>query len=164
MYLEFKLLRRERRPRHHLQSLARFVPTTSDLPDPFLLRHADPRAGAPDHAAEVRSSRGPRRHPHPAAWCKTKTLMDGAPGAAETDAAAIDMEKLGAVRRALSWPRSAGGGSGILTDLLPGAIEAFVIERDAGLGQRISTTASGVRNPCRQIVRLLSHWALGSAA
>ncbi len=64
--------------------------------------------------------------PHLAAWCKT--LMDGALGAAGTSAAAIGMEKLGAVGVLYRGLEVLGGGS-ILTGLVLGAIGAFVIER-----------------------------------
>src|SRR6266446_1433159 len=64
--------------------------------------------------------------PHLAAWCKT--LMDGALGAAGTTAAAIGMEKLGAVGVLYRGLEVLGGGS-ILTGLVLGAIGAFVIER-----------------------------------
>jgi AGZA family xanthine/uracil permease-like MFS transporter len=64
--------------------------------------------------------------PHLAAWCKT--LMDGALTAAGTSAAAIGMEKLGAVGVLYHGLEVLGGGS-ILTGLVLGAIGAFVIER-----------------------------------
>src|SRR5712672_4399959 len=64
--------------------------------------------------------------PHLAAWCKT--LMDGALGAAGTSAAAIGMDKLGAVGVLYHGLEVLGGGS-ILTGLVLGAIGAFVIER-----------------------------------
>src|SRR6266851_4797235 len=64
--------------------------------------------------------------PHLAAWCKT--LMDGALGAAGTSAAAIGMEKLGAVGVLYHGLEVLGGGS-ILAGLVLGAIGAFVIER-----------------------------------
>jgi AGZA family xanthine/uracil permease-like MFS transporter len=64
--------------------------------------------------------------PHLAAWCKT--LMDGALGAAGTSAAAIGMEKLGAVGVLYHGLEVLGGGS-ILTGLVLGAIGALVIER-----------------------------------
>src|SRR5499427_2344521 len=64
--------------------------------------------------------------PHLAAWCKT--LMDGALSAAGTSAAAIGMEKLGAVGVLYQGLEVLGGGS-ILTGLVLGAIGAFVIER-----------------------------------
>ncbi len=64
--------------------------------------------------------------PHLAAWCKT--LMDGALGAAGTSAAAIGMEKLGAVGVLYHGLEVLGGGA-ILTGLVLGAIGAFVIER-----------------------------------
>ena len=64
--------------------------------------------------------------PHLAAWCKT--LMDGALTAAGTNAAAIGMEKLGAVGVLYHGLEVLGGGS-ILTGLVLGAIGAFVIER-----------------------------------
>jgi adenine/guanine/hypoxanthine permease len=64
--------------------------------------------------------------PHLAAWCKT--LMDGALGAAGTTAAAIGMEKLGAVGVLYHGLEVLGGGS-ILAGLVLGAIGAFVIER-----------------------------------
>jgi AGZA family xanthine/uracil permease-like MFS transporter len=64
--------------------------------------------------------------PHLAAWCKT--LMDGALTAAGTSAAAIGMEKLGAVGVLYHGLEVLGGGS-ILTGLILGAIGAFVIDR-----------------------------------
>jgi AGZA family xanthine/uracil permease-like MFS transporter len=64
--------------------------------------------------------------PHLAAWCKT--LMDGALTAAGTSAAAIGMDKLGAVGVLYRGLEVLGGGS-ILTGLVLGAIGAFVIER-----------------------------------
>ena len=64
--------------------------------------------------------------PHLAAWCKT--LMDGALTAAGTSAAAIGMEKLGAVGVLYHGLEILGGGS-ILTGLVLGAVGAFVIER-----------------------------------
>jgi AGZA family xanthine/uracil permease-like MFS transporter len=64
--------------------------------------------------------------PHLAAWCKT--LMDGALGAAGTTAAAIGMDKLGAVGVLYHGLEVLGGGS-ILAGLVLGAIGAFVIER-----------------------------------
>jgi AGZA family xanthine/uracil permease-like MFS transporter len=64
--------------------------------------------------------------PHLAAWCKT--LMDGALTAAGTSAAAIGMEKLGAVGVLYHGLDIMGGGS-ILTGLVLGAIGVFVIER-----------------------------------
>ena len=64
--------------------------------------------------------------PHLAAWCKT--LMDGALTAAGTSAAAIGMEKLGAVGVLYHGLEVLGGGA-ILTGLVLGAIGVFVIER-----------------------------------
>jgi AGZA family xanthine/uracil permease-like MFS transporter len=64
--------------------------------------------------------------PHLAAWCKT--LMDGALGAAGTSAAAIGMDKLGAVGVLYHGLEVLGGGS-IVAGLVLGAIGAFVIER-----------------------------------
>jgi adenine/guanine/hypoxanthine permease len=64
--------------------------------------------------------------PHLAAWCKS--LMDGALGAAGTSAAAVGMEKLGAVGVLYHGLEVLGGGA-ILTGLVLGAIGAFVIER-----------------------------------
>src|SRR6516164_7758103 len=64
--------------------------------------------------------------PHLAAWCKT--LMDGALGAAGTNAAAIGMDKLGQVGVLYHGLQVLGGGS-ILTGLVLGAIGVFVIER-----------------------------------
>src|SRR5262252_8240986 len=65
--------------------------------------------------------------PHLAAWAKT--LMDGALGAAGTSAAAIGMEKLGAVGVLYRGLGVLGGGS-ILTGLVLGAIGVFIIERE----------------------------------
>ena len=64
--------------------------------------------------------------PHLAAWCKT--LMDGALGAAGTNAAAIGMDKLGQVGVLYHGLEVLGGGS-ILTGLVLGAIGVFVIEK-----------------------------------
>jgi adenine/guanine/hypoxanthine permease len=64
--------------------------------------------------------------PHLAAWCKT--LMDGALGAAGTNAAAVGMDKLGQVGVLYKGLEVLGGGS-ILTGLVLGAIGVFVIER-----------------------------------
>ncbi|MBV8752213.1 MAG: regulator, partial [Hyphomicrobiales bacterium] len=64
--------------------------------------------------------------PHLAAWAKT--LMDGALGAAGTSAAAIGLDKLGAVGVLYQGMGVMGGGS-ILTGLVLGAIGVFVIER-----------------------------------
>jgi AGZA family xanthine/uracil permease-like MFS transporter len=64
--------------------------------------------------------------PHLAAWCKT--LMDGALGAAGTNAAAIGMDKLGQVGVLYQGLAVLGGGS-ILTGLVLGAIGVFVIEK-----------------------------------
>jgi AGZA family xanthine/uracil permease-like MFS transporter len=63
--------------------------------------------------------------PHLAAWCKT--LMDGALGAAGTNAAAIGMDKLGQVGVLYHGLEVLGGGS-ILTGLVLGAIGVFIIE------------------------------------
>ena len=65
--------------------------------------------------------------PHLAAWCKT--LMDGALGAAGTNAAAIGMEKLGAVGVLYHGLEVMGGGA-ILSGLVLAAIAVFVIERE----------------------------------
>src|SRR5215475_11279364 len=64
--------------------------------------------------------------PHLAAWCKT--LIDGALGAAGTNAAAIGMEKLGQVGVLYHGLEVLGGGS-ILTGLVLGAIGVFIIEK-----------------------------------
>jgi AGZA family xanthine/uracil permease-like MFS transporter len=64
--------------------------------------------------------------PHLAAWCKT--LMDGALGAAGTNAAAIGAEKLGQVGVLYHGLQVLGGGS-ILTGLVLGAVGVFIIER-----------------------------------
>jgi AGZA family xanthine/uracil permease-like MFS transporter len=64
--------------------------------------------------------------PHLAAW--SKTLMDGALGAAGTSAAAIGFEKLGQVGVLYQGLGVLGGGS-ILTGLVLGAIGVFVIEK-----------------------------------
>jgi AGZA family xanthine/uracil permease-like MFS transporter len=64
--------------------------------------------------------------PHLAAWCKT--AIDGALGAAGTNAAAIGMEKLGQVGVLYHGLEVLGGGS-ILTGLVLGAVGVFVIER-----------------------------------
>jgi AGZA family xanthine/uracil permease-like MFS transporter len=65
--------------------------------------------------------------PHLAAWCKT--LMDGALGAAGTTAAAIGMEKLGAVGVLYHGLEVLGGGA-ILSGLVLAAVAVFVIERE----------------------------------
>jgi adenine/guanine/hypoxanthine permease len=64
--------------------------------------------------------------PHLAAWCKT--LMDGALGAAGTNAAAVGMDKLGQMGVLYQGLGVLGGGS-ILTGLVLGAIGVFVIEK-----------------------------------
>ena len=64
--------------------------------------------------------------PHLAAWCKT--LMDGALGAAGTNAAAIGLDKLGQVGVLYHGLEVLGGGS-ILTGLILGAVGVFVIEK-----------------------------------
>jgi adenine/guanine/hypoxanthine permease len=64
--------------------------------------------------------------PHLAAW--SKTLMDGALGAAGTSAAAIGFDKLGRVGVLYHGLEVLGGGS-ILTGLVLGAIGVFVIEK-----------------------------------
>ena len=63
--------------------------------------------------------------PHLAAWCKT--LMDGALGAAGTNAAAIGMDKLGQVGVLYHGLEVLGGGA-ILSGLVLGAIGVFIIE------------------------------------
>jgi AGZA family xanthine/uracil permease-like MFS transporter len=65
--------------------------------------------------------------PHLAAWCKT--LMDGALGAAGTSAAAIGMDKLGAVGVLYHGLEVLGGGA-ILSGLVLAAVAVFVIERE----------------------------------
>src|SRR5467141_1028255 len=64
--------------------------------------------------------------PHLAAWCKT--LMDGALGAAGTNAAAVGFDKLGQVGVLYQGLEVLGGGS-ILTGLVLGAIGVYVIEK-----------------------------------
>jgi len=64
--------------------------------------------------------------PHLAAW--SKTLMDGALGAAGTSAAAVGFDKLGQVGVLYHGLEVLGGGS-ILTGLVLGAIGVFVIEK-----------------------------------
>jgi AGZA family xanthine/uracil permease-like MFS transporter len=64
--------------------------------------------------------------PHLAAWCKT--LLDGALGAAGTNAAAVGFDKLGQVGVLYHGLEVLGGGS-ILTGLVLGAIGVFVIEK-----------------------------------
>ncbi len=64
--------------------------------------------------------------PHLAAWCKT--LMDGALGAAGTNAAAVGFDKLGQVGVLYHGLAVLGGGS-ILTGLVLGAIGVFIIEK-----------------------------------
>jgi AGZA family xanthine/uracil permease-like MFS transporter len=65
--------------------------------------------------------------PHLAAWCKT--LMDGALSAAGTSAAAIGMDKLGAVGVLYHGLEVLGGGA-ILSGLVLAAVAVFVIERE----------------------------------
>ena len=81
-------------------------PGRRDPADPALHRHADRRAGVPGT---------PHRHapaiilalmPQIAAWGKTQ--IDGALGAAGTNAAAVGLDKLGAGRRAVSRAGGAG--------------------------------------------------------
>src|SRR5260221_1003603 len=64
--------------------------------------------------------------PHLAAW--SKTLMDGALGAAGTSAAALGFDKLGQVGVLYHGLEVLGGGS-ILTGLVLGAVGVFVIEK-----------------------------------
>src|SRR3981189_1270336 len=64
--------------------------------------------------------------PHLAAW--SKTLMDGALGAAGTNAAAIGLDKLGQVGVLYHGLEVLDGGS-ILTGLILGAVGVFVIEK-----------------------------------
>src|SRR6187401_1571144 len=64
--------------------------------------------------------------PHLAAWCKT--LIDGALGAAGTNAAAIGMEKLGQVGVLYHGLEVLGGGA-ILVSLILAAIAASMIDR-----------------------------------
>src|SRR5437588_10241746 len=68
----------------------------------------------------------PALTPHLAAWCKT--LMDGALGAAGTNAAAVGFDKLIGQGVLYHGLEVLGGGS-ILTGLVLGAIGVFVIER-----------------------------------
>jgi adenine/guanine/hypoxanthine permease len=65
--------------------------------------------------------------PHLAAWAKT--LMDGALGAAGTNAAAIGFDKLGNVGVLYHGLEVMGGGA-ILTGLVLAAVGVFVIERE----------------------------------
>ncbi len=65
--------------------------------------------------------------PHAAAWAKT--LMDGALGAAGTDAAAVGFDKL-STQGVLYQGLSILGEGSILTGLVLAAIGVFVIERD----------------------------------
>jgi adenine/guanine/hypoxanthine permease len=64
--------------------------------------------------------------PHLAAWCKT--LMDGALGAAGTNAAAVGFDKLGSMGVLYHGLEVLGGGA-ILAGLVLGAIGIFVIEK-----------------------------------
>lgn len=64
--------------------------------------------------------------PHLAAWCKT--LMDGALGAAGTNAAAVGFDKM-AMNGVLYHGLEVLGGGAILGGLLLGAIGVFTIER-----------------------------------
>jgi adenine/guanine/hypoxanthine permease len=64
--------------------------------------------------------------PHLAGWCKT--LMDGALGAAGTNAAAVGFDKLGNVGVLYRGLEVLGGGA-ILTGLVLAAIGVFIIER-----------------------------------
>ena len=65
--------------------------------------------------------------PHLAAWAKT--LIDGALGAAGTNAAAVGLDKLGNVGVLYHGLELMGGGA-ILTGLVLGAIGVFIIEKD----------------------------------
>ena len=64
--------------------------------------------------------------PHLAAWCKT--LLDGALGAAGTNAAAVGFDKLGQVGVLYHGLEVLGGGA-ILTGLIFGAIGACIIDK-----------------------------------
>src|SRR5215510_5813384 len=64
--------------------------------------------------------------PHLAAWAKT--LMDGALGAAGTNAAAVGFDKLGQVGVLYHGLEVLGGGA-ILTGLILGAVGAFIVEK-----------------------------------
>jgi AGZA family xanthine/uracil permease-like MFS transporter len=65
--------------------------------------------------------------PHLAAWAKT--LVDGALGAAGTNAATVGLDKLGNVGVLYHGLELMGGGA-ILTGLVLGAIGVFIIEKD----------------------------------
>jgi AGZA family xanthine/uracil permease-like MFS transporter len=64
--------------------------------------------------------------PHLAAWCKT--MIDGALGAAGTNAAAIGMEKLGQMGVLYHGLEVLAGGA-ILGGLVLGAIAVFIVEK-----------------------------------
>jgi len=64
--------------------------------------------------------------PHLAGWCKT--LMDGALGAAGTNAAAVGFDKLGNNGVLYQGLQTTGGGA-ILTGLVLAAVGAFVIDK-----------------------------------
>ena len=116
-------------------------PAGRDLADPALHRHADRRAGVPEHAeARMRRRSCWRSTPHLAAW--GKTLIDGALGAAGTNAAAVGFDKLGHVGVLYHGLEVMGGGA-ILAGLVLGAIGVFVIEQEVRRGVRLRARRRG---------------------
>ena len=102
-------------------------PGGRDLADPALHRHADRRAGVPGDAegacagdragADAATSRPGAR-----------LLIDGALGAAGTNAATVGFDKLGQVGVLYHGLEVLGGGA-ILAGLVLGAIAVFIIDR-----------------------------------
>ena len=79
--------------------------------------------------------------PHLAAWCKT--LMDGALGAAGTNAAAVGFDKLGQVGVLYHGLEVLGGGA-ILTGLVLGAIGVFVAEKKFAHASAFAATGAAL--------------------
>ena len=102
-------------------------PGGRDLADPALHRHADRRAGVPGDAASHAPAIVLALVPHLAAW--GKLLVDGALGAAGTNAAAVGLDKLGQVGVLYHGLEVLGGGA-ILAGLVLAAIAVFIIERE----------------------------------
>ena len=111
--------------RHHLGD-AGADPGGRDLADPALHRHADRRAGVPGNAAQPRAGDHSGLVPHVAAWGKLQ--IDGALGAAGTNAAAVGLDKLGQVGVLYHGLEVMGGGA-ILGGLVLTSIAVFVIDR-----------------------------------
>ncbi len=80
-----------------------------------------------DDASKTCSGHRPCPHAHLAAWAKVQ--IDGALGAAGTNAAAVGFDKLGQVGVLYHGIEIMGGGA-ILGGLILGAIGVFVIEKD----------------------------------